>query len=467
MRLRSAAVLILSLAAGCAVGPDYEAPAPGTPAAWSAGSASAPDLARWWELFQDPVLSRLVEQALEANPDLKVATARVKRALALAGVDLAALLPTVEAGASYTRSRRSENAMEFPIDLYRSHYEGGFTARWEIDLFGGSRRALEAASADVEAAAADLDAVRVSLLGEVGFVYVTLRGQQRVLETLRQMVRIAKDTAGLTRSRMDAGVATSLDLFRAEAQAATAEAQLPTIEADLRRSMHRLGALLGRDPESLRAELEKPAAIPSAPPQVVVGVPSDVLRRRPDLRASERRLAAATARVGEAIGEYYPKLSLTGAFGLESLSSADFFKAGSRAWSLGPALRWPLFAGGRIRAQVRSAEAGVEEAAAGFERTVLLALEEVENALVSYLREGERRRLLEASVEASRRAAGLAGDLHRQGLASFLEVLEAQKVQFIAERDLALSEAAVTLNLVVLYKVLGGGWNPPAPPESK
>jgi NodT family efflux transporter outer membrane factor (OMF) lipoprotein len=452
---------LLPLLAACSVGPDYAPAPPQTPPAFSAGEGAAPALGRWWTVFKDPVLDRLVDEALRSAPDLRVADARVRRAFAASDVQDSAFWPTVQAEGTASRLRRSENGVEFPVDLYRTYFTAGFRASWEIDLFGGTRRASEAAEADAQAAVMDRETAQVSLLGELGAAYVGLRGAQGVLRAIRDAAATARDTAALTRARLDAGVATALDLSRAEAQAALAEALVPPAEAEVRRSMHRAAVLLGRDPGALRGDLEAAGPVPSAPPGVVVGLPSELLLRRPDLRATERRLAAATARVGQALGEYFPKLSLTGAFGLESLESADLLQAASRAWSIGPAIRWPVFAGGRLRAGVRAAEAGVDEAAALHERAVLRALEEVENALVAVLREGERRARLAASVEASRRASGLAGDLHRQGLASFLEVLEAQRVQFAAERDLASSEAAAALSLVALYRALGGGWEAP------
>jgi multidrug efflux system outer membrane protein len=462
-RLRAPVLLAAALLpAGCLVGPDYEPPARPVPSAWTAGEAGKVDLARWWERFGDPLLDGLVVRALEANPDLEIARARVARAAALAGVGDGALFPTLEAGGSMDRIRRSENAAPFPPQLYRTRSYAGFSSTWEIDLFGGTRRSLEAADADLEAAEADLSAARVSLLGQLGAAYLALRGSQHVRRSLEEGAATARETALLTRLRVEAGVATALDLHRAEAQAAAAEAGIPPVEAETRRASHRIAVLTGRDPAALLQELGAPAPIPSVPPSVVVGLPSELILRRPDLRSTERRLAAATARVGAALGDYYPKFSLTGAFGLESLERTDLLQAASRTWTLGPALRWPIFSGGRIRASVLTAEAGVAEAAAAHERAVLQALEEVENALVAYLRGVERRRSLAQSASSSRLAAELAEELYRQGLANFLEVLDAQRERFSAERELAEVEASVTADLVTLYRVLGGGWEAPA-----
>jgi NodT family efflux transporter outer membrane factor (OMF) lipoprotein len=459
--------VVLALLAGCAVGPDYERPPATAPAGWGEkADTSTADLSRWWTLFGDAALDGLIERALAANPDLRVATARVREARALVGVAQGGLLPEVDAGGSYARNRTSENVATFPgIDRYESFYRAGFDAAWEIDLFGGARRAIEAARADYEGAVETHRAVQVSLLAEVARNYVALRGSRRLLAVLRGNVESASSTVDLVRARLQAGVATAFDVARAEAQLASARAQLPSVEAAAKQSIHRLGVLLGRDPQGVAAELAGEAPIPVPPARVVVGLPSDLLRRRPDVRAAERQLAAATARVGEATAELYPKISLTAAFGLESLHAGDFFEAAGRAWSLGPAVRWPLFAGGRLRAAVAAADARAGQALALYEKSVLAALEEVENALVAYLREWDRHQALEEAVAADRRATGLAVDVYRRGLASFLDVLEAERTLFAAEAELARSDAAVSLDLVALYKSLGGGWNVAPPTE--
>jgi multidrug efflux system outer membrane protein len=245
---------------------------------------------------------------------------------------------------------------------------------------------------------------------------------------------------------------------RAEALLASAEAALPPVEAALKQTVHRLSVLLGLPPESLAAELSAEAPIPAAPARVVVGLPSELLLRRPDVRQAERRLAEATATIGVAVSELYPKFSLTGAFGLDSLGSADFLKWESRAWSLGPSVRWPVFAAGRLRAQVAVEDARKNQALDAYEKSVLTALEDVENALVAYLREGERRKSLEAAVAADRKAIELADDLYRKGLTSFIDVLDAQRALYGAQAELARSQAEVTLDLVALYRALGGGW---------
>jgi NodT family efflux transporter outer membrane factor (OMF) lipoprotein len=451
---------VLALAAGCVVGPDYERPKTSAPATWGQpAETSTADLSTWWTIFNDPTLNGLMDRAVRANHDLRIAVARVDEARAQLGVVIGYLFPQVDARADYSKRRVSPNAQPFNINqIYQSRYSLGFDASWELDLFGLARRQLEATAADLEAWNENRRAVMVSLMGEVAANYVSLRGNQLQLAVLRENVATAKGTVELTQARLAAGVATTLDVSRAEALHASAEASLPQVEAALKQTVHRLSVLLGLAPEALAAELEREAPIPAAPDRVVVGLPSQLLLRRPDVRRAERRLASATASIGVAVAELYPRVSLTGAFGLDSLGSSDLFSWKSRAWSLGPSIRWPIFAGGRLKAQVAVEDARTAQALAEYEKTVLVALEDVENALVAYLREGQRRKLLETAVAADRKSVELADDLYRKGLTSFIDVLDAQRALYLAQSELARSQAQVTLDLVALYKALGGGW---------
>lgn len=458
--MRKVLIAVLGLAAGCAVGPDYEPPKTEAPAAWGekADTATA-DLSTWWTVLNDESLNGLIERAVKANHDLRIAVGRVKESRAQLGVLLGGLYPEVDFEASHAHSRISPNAQPFPVsDIYQSRYKAGFDASWELDFFGAVQRGYEAATADTESWIENRRGVMVVLLGDVARSYVELRGYQLLVSILQRNIRSARDTAEITKARLAAGVATSLDVSRAEALRATAEAALPNVEASLKQSIHRLSVLVGTAPETLTAELVTPKPIPSAPPRVIVGLPSELLRRRPDVRQAERRLATATATIGVATAELYPHISLTGAFGLDSLGSADFLKWQSRAWSLGPAIRWPVFAGGRIRAQIAVEDARQEQALAAYEKSVLVALEDVENALVAYLRSGDRRRFLEDAASENRKSVALADDLYRKGLTSFIDVLDAQRALYATETELGRSLADVTLNLVTLYKALGGGW---------
>jgi multidrug efflux system outer membrane protein len=463
---RSLHVCMGLLLSGCVVGPDYRQPELPSNEGWSEAadesgriSSERAELARWWTAFGDPTLDSLVERAMDANLDLQAAAARVREARALAGQTRADLLPQIDSSGSATRNRFSENGvLPVPGDPETDTYTAGFDAAWELDLFGGTRRSLEAAEADIDASLEDQRAVLVSLLGEVARAYVDLRGSQRRSAVVRSNIAAAQSTLDLTNARLRAGLATELDVARAAALLAGAEAPLALSEAAARVEVHRLGVLLGVQPGDLAAELETEAPIPAPPERILVGLPSELLERRPDVRRAERQLAAATARIGAAVADRYPRFSLTGAFGLQSASSADFADAASRAWSLGPSVRWPVFSGGRITANIEVQDARAEQALVAYRQSFLTALEDVENALVNYLREWDHRRSLEAAAAAGRKSVALADDLYRKGLTDFLDVLDAERALYDAELDLAESEAASSLNMVALYKALDGGW---------
>jgi len=329
---------------------------------------------------------------------------------------------------------------------------------WEIDAFGGTRRAVEAAQADLESSVESNRDVLVTVLAEVGLSYLDLRGAQKQMAVARDNLRAQEQTLVLTRDRFQAGLASELDTARAEAQVASTRAQIPPLEETQQRAIHRLGVLLGKPPGELEPQLVVAEPIPSATPRVPVGLPSDLLRQRPDIRRAERQLAAATARIGVATADLFPKFYLTAATGLQSVEASDFFDGGSRFWSLGPSVRWPTFNAGRIRQNIRAHDARQEQALLRYEQTVLISLEEVENALVAFGQEQGRHRALTESEQASRRAAALANDRYRGGLVDFLDVLEAERALLGAQDNVVQSERRLSQNLVRLYKALGGGW---------
>jgi NodT family efflux transporter outer membrane factor (OMF) lipoprotein len=457
------------LVPGCAVGPDYLAPRPALPEAWSSleepregqhslAVARTMDIPEWWQAFDDPVLTSLVERALASNLDLRAAAARLREARALRGVALAGLLPEVSTSGTYERLRFSENGTVPGDGSATDFFQAGFDASWEIDVFGGNRRAVEAADADVQASLEALRDIQVSLLAEVARSYVELRGLQTRIAIARRNLEAQTGTFELTRARLDAGQVTELDVARAEAQVAATSSTIPGLEAAARQMIHALAVLLGREPGALTPELAASAPIPAAPAEIPVGLPTDLLRRRPDLRQAERELAAATARIGAATADLYPRFFLIGSAGLESLSASDFFTAASRTWSIGPTIRWALFQGGRIRANIEVQNARQEQAALGFEQALLGALRDVEDALIAHSREQVRRILLAQAVDAERRAVDLAGQRYAQGLVDFLNVLEAQRALFAADDALVRSQQAIATNAIALYKAVGGGW---------
>ncbi len=458
---RLLAIAAAAALAGCApVGPNYEKPALAAPAAWSGAPETAPaELAAWWTRFGDPALDRLVADAAAGNLDLRQAAARLREARENAVAAGSSLWPSAAAGGSGTRSRATENGFgPTPPDPEHSLFKAGFDATWELDLFGGARRGVEAAEADAGAAAEDRRAVMVSLLGEVVRNYVELRGAQRQLAIVRDQVAAARGVVELTRARLAAGLSTELDLARAESLASSTEAGAPPLEVLRRRAVHRLGVLCGKPPAALAAALEADAPIPALPPTASIGLPSELLARRPDLRRAERQLAAATARIGVAVADLYPKFSLTGALGLESIRFGDLLDASSRTWSLGGAVRLPLFDRRKLRAAVSIREARASAAASAYELAFLVALEEVENALAAASQESRRATTLRAAEESSAKASRLARDLHDKGLVSFFDVLETERGLFQAQSARAQSEAQLASAVVALYKSLGGGW---------
>ena len=399
--LRAGVWVLALLAAGCTVGPDYRRPDTAVPSAWSEGrydgiDTRPADLARWWEEFNYPALTRLVQRAAGSSLDLRAAEARIREARALRRVAESGAWPTVDMSGSYSRSRTSENAFSTSSqgsggssstgggnrgqDLFRA----GFDSSWEVDVFGGVRRSVESADATVEASIEDRRDVLVTLLGDIARNYIDLRGFQRRLAVAQNNLKAQQESLEITRVRFQAGLANYLQVSQAEAQVNTTAAEIPALEALSKQAAHRLDVLLGIQPGALSAELSTDAPIPALPPQAHVGLPSELLRRRPDIRRAERQLAAANAEIGVATADLYPKFSLSGAFGVQSISASDWFSAPSRFWSIGPTIRWPIFDAGRIRANIEVRNARQEQALTAYEKTVLTAFEDVENALVSY-----------------------------------------------------------------------------------
>ncbi len=462
------AAIWIAVLTGCAtVGPDYEPPQMEVPAKWSEPppeevitEAIPAELTRWWTLFEDPLLESLIERSLNHNKDLRIAQARIREARARRGVVAADLLPTVGTSGSYTRSRTSENTGA-GVALEQDFFEAGFDANWEIDLFGGVRRSVEAADADIAASVESLQNVLVTLVSEVARNYLELRGNQLRALIARENIKAQKHTLEMTQARFKVGLSSQLDIEQARAQLTATEAQIPGLETFIKQSIHRIGVLLGQPPGAFLDELMVEKPIATALPHVPLGLPSDLLRRRPDIRQAERELAAATARIGVATADLFPRFFLTGAAGLRSTELSSFLSAGSRFWGVGPSVSWPLFAGGRIRANIEVQKAGQEQALIFYEQVVLTSMEEVENALVAYGREQATRRAIAESVAANQRAVDISQALYKKGLTDFLNVLVNQRFLYQAQDALAVSEQRVSTNLVALFKALGGGWDVP------
>jgi multidrug efflux system outer membrane protein len=473
-----ATAALIFLVTGCTVGPNYQKPDLSVPADWQEAQhkgvdARSADLARWWSTFNDPLLDSLVDRAVRSNLDLRLAEARIREARASRVITASGAWPMLNVSGSYTRNRASQNGVAVPgggtviepsgggANLDQNFYQSGFDANWEIDVFGRVRRSVEAADATVEATVEDRRDVFVTLLGEVARNYIDLRGFQRRLAVARDNLKTQQDTLELTQVRFQAGLASDLDVAQQEAQLNTTAAQIPTLESSLKQAAYALDVLLGSQPGRLWSELAKETAIPNLPPEVLVGLPSDLLRRRPDIRRAERQLAAATAQVGAATADLFPKFSLTGLAGLQSVSASDWFTRGSRFWSIGPTISWPVFDAGRIRANIEIRNAQQEQALTQYEKSLLSAFQDVETALVNYANEQVRYRSLTDAVAANRRAVAMANELYLRGLQDFLNVLDTQRSLYLAESELAQSQATMATNLVALYKALGGGWQAP------
>ena len=454
------------LIAGCTVvGPQYSEPAVPVPSTWNGSSANAsnadpgPGLSAWWQSLADTTLTRLIEQALAANTDLRSAQARLREARARRALAGTQALPTLAAGTSATASKSSgQSGSGNHNDLYHA----GFDAAWEADLFGGLRRGVEAAEADLAASQADLEGVRVSLAAEVALSYVDLRAAQARLAIAQANLASQSETLQLTDWRAQAGLVGSLDVEQARTSVEQTRAQIPGLESARAQAENRLAILTGQAPGSLSQELAACVPIPVPPDSVAVGIPAHTLARRPDVRAAERRLAAETARVGVAEAARYPGLNLSASIGLDALNPADLLTRAALAHSVLARLVATVFDGGRLRQQVAIQSAVQERALVGYEKTVLTALEEVENALAALANGRAKAAALEQAVAAARNAALLAQNSYAAGTVDFQTVLNTERSLLATEDGLAAARAETAAALIRLYKALGGGWSPQA-----
>ncbi len=464
------AFLFVVLLTGCAVGPDYKSPVVAVPKQWSGVKADVkstpPD--KWWQTFNDKELNQLITEAIAANLDLKLAVERVKDARALRWATIAGGLPSL--GAKSSLSRRFNNSVSggqtgggnvgggFGIGgQHINIFQLGFDAQWELDFFGGVRRAVEAADATVESEAENSRNVLVTLLGEVARNYIELRSNQQLVEITRKNLAAQRDTQTLTDVRQQSGLTSMLEVAQAQAQADTTEAQLPTYEALVKQSIHAISVLLGREPSALAVRLERQATIPASTNIVIPDLPSELLKRRPDIRRAERQLAYANASVGVATAELYPKINLAAFLGLQNTTITDFTPLG-KSWSAASTLTMPIFNWGKLNANILSKKAQFQQSFLTYQSTVLTAFQEVEDALITYSKEQARFRSLAQAVAANQLAVQLASERYQKGLTGFIDVLQTQQALFQAESNLIASDAKVSSNLVALYKALGGGW---------
>jgi len=506
-------MLLATILCGCTVGPRYQPPKYTSAPAF--GELGAPvntnePVADWWREFHDPELDRLIDGVLRSNIDLQIAAARIRESRSQRNIAAADLFPQVDADSSYARSLGSKNVVlplggssgsggGSPKMVSRATpraesesggssagggslganplgsppspfgkgglpgattdlYQVGFDASWEIDVFGGKRRAVEAATAAAAAVAESRHALQVSLVAETARDYLELRGAQERLRIARDNLAAQNDVLTLTRSKQSVGLDTDLDVARAASEVAATESSLAPLEADARKLVHALSTLAGREPNELVPELAEAKPVPAEPPEVPVGLPSQLLKRRADIREAERQIAEANARIGVAKADLFPKFALIGSAGLDSSSAANLFNWESKYFLISPTVAWRIFDAGRIMANIHLQEANKQEAALQYRGAILKALREVEDALTGYASERVRRNHLSEELRQDQRVLELARQRYDKGLADFLIVLDAERNVLASQDAMARSEVSVATELVALYKSLGGGW---------
>jgi NodT family efflux transporter outer membrane factor (OMF) lipoprotein len=444
------AVLVAAAASAATVPADFRQAGPGV-------THDAADLSAWWKQLHDPELDSLVDRAIKGNLDLRIAASRVAQARALERVQRSTLFPTLSLASVFNRARGGIlQGLRTPFESNNS--QAGLDASWELDLFGGNRKAATASAADTRSAEEARRDALVTVTGEVARAYAELRGIDRRLAITRATIQTQSDTLHLTQVRAEAGLATELDVAQQTTQLATTQSAEPALEASRVQTVQRIAVLLGQQPETLLDELKAPGELPTTPPVIDAGLPSDLLSRRPDVRRAQAEIAAAAARLGASRSDLFPKFTITGLSGRQGTSFSGVTLGAGNFFSVGPALQLPIFTGGRIRANIAANDARLQEAQTRYEAAMLTALEDVENALVGYAREEERRDKLATAADSSRTAVTLARELYTRGLSDFLSVLDAQRAQYAAEDALAQSQTAIVTNVVALYKALGGGW---------
>jgi multidrug efflux system outer membrane protein len=451
--------------AACAVGPDYERPevpiADEFVAPNSIGVDSSEVDREFWRGFADPLLTELIEDALRANHDVRIALARLREARAIRGETRFDVAPTVTAEASAVDARASSRQVPMPTaSRDQDYYDAGFDAFWELDFFGRVRRGLETQNALVAAAEAQLYDTHVSVTAEVARNYFELRGAQQRLEVARRNAVNQEESLRITQARLNGGRGTQLDVARAQSLLSATQATIPDLQAAVTTAMLRLGVLTGRSPEALMSRLAEARPLPALPQTNRIGTPESLVRRRPDIQVAERQLAAATARIGIAVADLFPRISFVGRWGFDAASSSDLGNAQSETFAFGPSIQWAAFDLGRVRQRIAQREAAAHGALARYEQTVLRALEETDASLTSYAHALDKQEHLRRSAGAAAEAAAIARSRFDSGVADFLVVLDAERTMLEAEDRLALSETQTATALLAMYKALGGGFRP-------
>jgi NodT family efflux transporter outer membrane factor (OMF) lipoprotein len=462
------ALSLLSLAA-CTVGPDFQRPEGPRVEAWASPQKAAPSQVvtspldeRWWDVFNDPQLSALSRRVLTDNLDLQLATSRLQQSRAARQVITAERYPTSSASGGYARKRNSGEGLNDPSGHEGKSafnlWDAGFSASWELDFWGRVRRETEAADATLEVAENDRRGVLLSVLAETAQDYIQLRGVQSTRAVTEQNLDVARHSLKLSQLRLADGVATDLDVAEAAAQVATIESQLPALQQRQAQLINALSLLMGEPPQALHAELAADAPVPQTPSQVAIGLPSQLAERRPDIRQAEARLHAATASIGVAKGDFYPRITLSGNFGSQAMQLSDFGSWGSRQFGIGPQFSLPLFDGGRLRGMLHLRETQQQEAAVAYQQTVLRAWHEIDDQLTRYNSSQLRRDSLAEAVRQNQIALRTAQQQYVEGVVDFVNVLTVQGALLATQEQLVESSTGVSLAMVGLYKALGGGW---------
>ncbi len=449
---------------GCiSVGPDYEPPETSMPDAWHEAvleevESGDPNLQTWWTVFGDEKLNDLISKASTNNLDLKTAAARIEQAAALHGVSASQYWPDIVADASATAIRTSPMQGNFEDEAYQA----GLSMAWELDLWGRIRRSVESADASLQASVENYRDILVLLYADIAKNYIHVRTLQARITFAENNLKAQLETMTLTKNRFDAGLVPSLDVSQSQLNSSRTESAIPPLKQSLIEAINRLSVLTGDMPYALLRELEAPQPIPACTgAQIVRGLPADLLRQRPDIRRAERELASQNARIGATKADLYPTLTLPGTLAIQSLGGGDLFSSDNVTYGFGPQLRWNIFNGRRIRSQIDAEEAGTKAALYVYEQTVLLALEETEDSMAAFANEQDRVQSLETAAAAAEKSVALVTELYKSGLTDFQNVLNMEQALLVQQDALATSRGLISLNLVGIYKALGGGWTPP------
>jgi outer membrane protein, multidrug efflux system len=469
----------LLLQAGCLVGPNYKPQDENAPAEWAGTkNVSSPDtmLLQWWTEFNDANLTSLIERAMKSNLDLKLAEERIRESRAATGVANAGFWPTATVTGSDTRNHSVSKGKKIVptsdpcvtttknilISNTSNTFQVGLDAAWELDIFGGTRRNIEAAEADLKASIEDRRDVLVTLVSEVANNYVQLRSFQQEIIIAQENLQTQQKSTEVVHKRYEGGFVSGLDVANADAQVATTMSQIPPLETSAQQTIYSISVLLGQEPASLLEELSPSSSIPLTPPEVPAGLPSEMLRRRPDIRRAEAQIHSATAQIGVATADLFPKFNLAGSMSV-SASKPSGMQWKQRSWSFGPTASWEIFSAGQISSNIKVQESLQQQAILTYKKTVLTAIQDVENALIAYTNEREHQKALIDAVASNKKAVDLSNQLYIEGQTEFLSVLVAQASLYSSESALVQSTSNLSTDLIALYKALGGGWDSSSP----